>query len=166
MRTFNQWCQVAQPAARPGILHEHAEATGDDVLGVRVGEDDLDAERFGAGLDDVDRLRVRVAVEYEHVARFAVEGLGTPAPIAPPKHLVVSGIYRFVRNPMYVGVLTVIFGHFLRFGYWIILGYAGIFFLVVHSFVTLYEEPDLRKRFGTGYEEYLREVPRWVPRFK
>jgi protein-S-isoprenylcysteine O-methyltransferase Ste14 len=97
---------------------------------------------------------------------FAHKGLGTPMPIDPPKKVIVSGLYRYVRNPMYVGVLTVIFGHFLWFGYWIILGYAGIFFLVVHSFVTLYEEPDLRKRFGAGYEENLREVPRWIPRFK
>jgi protein-S-isoprenylcysteine O-methyltransferase Ste14 len=97
---------------------------------------------------------------------FAHKGLGTPMPIDPPKKVIVTGLYRYVRNPMYVGVLTVILGHFLWFGYWIILGYAGIFFLVVHSFVTLYEEPDLRKRFGAGYEEYLREVPRWIPRFK
>jgi protein-S-isoprenylcysteine O-methyltransferase Ste14 len=97
---------------------------------------------------------------------FAHKGLGTPMPIDPPKKVIVTGLYRYVRNPMYVGVLMCILGHFLWFGYWIILGYAAIFFLTVHSFVTLYEEPDLRKRFGAGYEEYLKEVPRWIPRFK
>ena len=100
------------------------------------------------------------------IFEFARSGRGTLSPADPPKELVVQGLYRYVRNPMYVGVLMCILGHFLWFGYWVILGYAGIFFLVVHSFVTLYEEPDLRKRFGAGYEEYLTEVPRWIPRFK
>ena len=97
---------------------------------------------------------------------FAKKGLGTPAPIDPPKNLVVSGLYRFVRNPMYVGVLLVITGHFLWFGYWILLPYGGLFFLATHSFVTLYEEPFLRKQFGAEYEAYLREVPRWIPRIR
>jgi len=97
---------------------------------------------------------------------FAHKGLGTPAPIDPPKNLVVSGLYRYVRNPMYVGVLIVIAGHFLWFGYWILLPYGGLFFLATHSFVTLYEEPLLRKQFGAEYEVYLREIPRWIPRIR
>lgn len=97
---------------------------------------------------------------------FAQKGLGTPAPIDPPKKLVVSGLYRSVRNPMYVGVLLVIAGHFLWFGYWILLPYGGLFFLSTHSFVTFYEEPFLRKQFGAEYEAYLREVPRWIPRIR
>ena len=97
---------------------------------------------------------------------FLVKGRGTPAPIDPPKELVVSGLYRYVRNPMYVGVLLVIIGHFLWFGYWNLLIYAGVVFIAFHSFVTLYEEPNLKQRFGAGYEDYLTKVPRWIPRFK
>ena len=97
---------------------------------------------------------------------FLVKGRGTPAPIDPPKELVVSGLYNYVRNPMYVGVLLVIIGHFLWFGYWNLLIYAGVVFIAFHSFVTLYEEPNLKQRFGAGYEDYLTKVPRWIPRFK
>lgn len=94
---------------------------------------------------------------------FLVKGKGTPAPIDPPKHLVVAGLYRYVRNPMYVGVLLVLLGHFLYFGYWALLIYSGLFFVAVHTFVTRYEEPHLRKLFGTEYEDYCQRVPRWIP---
>ena len=67
---------------------------------------------------------------------------------------------------MYVGVILILIGHFLWFGYWGLLIYAGVFFIVVHSFVTLYEEPNLRQRFGASYEDYLQKVPRWIPKFK
>jgi len=97
---------------------------------------------------------------------FLVKGRGTPAPIDPPKELVVSGLYRYVRNPMYVGVLLVIIGHFLWFGYWNLLIYAGVVFIAFHSFVTLYEEPTLKRKFGAAYVEYCRHVPRWIPRLR
>jgi protein-S-isoprenylcysteine O-methyltransferase Ste14 len=97
---------------------------------------------------------------------FVQKGQGTPAPVEPPKELVVSGLYHYVRNPMYVGVLMVILGHFFWFGYWSLLLYAGIFLLIVHIFVTLYEEPHLKETFGETYENYLQRVPRWIPRFK
>ncbi len=97
---------------------------------------------------------------------FVQKGKGTPAPIDPPKELVVSGLYRYVRNPMYVGVLIILIGHFLWFGYWGMLVYAGLFLILVHLFVTLYEEPNLKGRFGAAYEKYLNEVPRWLPRFR
>jgi len=95
---------------------------------------------------------------------FVQKGKGTPAPIDPPKELVASGLYRYVRNPMYVGVLSVIFGHILWFGYWNLLIYALIIFTAFHLFVTQYEEPNLKRRFGASYEEYLNKVPRWIPR--
>lgn len=95
---------------------------------------------------------------------FLKQGRGTPAPIEPPKELVAVGFYRHVRNPMYVGVLALILGHFLWFGYWNLLIYAGLVFLAFHTFVTFYEEPNLKKRFGASYEEYCRQVPRWIPR--
>ena len=97
---------------------------------------------------------------------FLRQGRGTPAPIDPPKELVAAGFYRYVRNPMYVGVLAMILGHFLWFGYWNLLMYALVVFLAFHIFVTSYEEPTLKKKFGASYEEYLRRVPRWIPRLR
>jgi protein-S-isoprenylcysteine O-methyltransferase Ste14 len=97
---------------------------------------------------------------------FVQKGKGTPAPIDPPKELVLSGLYRYVRNPIYVGVFLILIGHFLWFGYWSLLAYAGFFPIPVHLFVTLYEEPDLKKRFGSAYQAYLGKVPRWIPRFQ
>jgi len=97
---------------------------------------------------------------------FTFKGRGTPAPIDPPRELVVSGLYNYVRNPMYVGVLFVIIGHFLWFGFWNLLIYAAVVFIAFHSFVTFYEEPTLKRKFGAAYEDYLKRVPRWVPRIK
>ena len=97
---------------------------------------------------------------------FLVKGHGTPAPIDPPKELVATGLYCYVRNPMYVGVLLVILGHFLWFGNWGLLAYGLFFFLATHLFVLFYEEPHLRKTFGATYEEYFSRVPRWIPRFQ
>lgn len=97
---------------------------------------------------------------------FLVKGKGTPAPIEPPKELVVSGLYKFVRNPMYDGVLLVILGHFLWFGYRGILIYVFVVFIAFTLFVILYEEPHLTSTFGEAYENYLRDVPRWLPRIK
>lgn len=96
---------------------------------------------------------------------FLTKGLGTPAPIEPPKKLVITGLYRYVRNPMYVGVLLTILGHFLRFGYWGVLLYTLLVWTAFHLFITFYEEPNLRSRFGESYETYLKNVPRWIPRF-
>jgi protein-S-isoprenylcysteine O-methyltransferase Ste14 len=97
---------------------------------------------------------------------FLVQGRGTPAPIDPPKEMVATGFYRYVRNPMYVGVLAIIIGHFLWFGYWNLLIYATIVFVAFHAFVMYYEEPTLKRKFGAPYEDYLRKVPRWIPRFR
>src|SRR5688500_2230460 len=88
---------------------------------------------------------------------FLTQGRGTPAPIDPPKELVATGFYRYVRNPMYVGVLAVIFGHFLWFGYWNLLAYALLVFVLFNTFVTYYEEPTLKRKFGASYEDYLRK---------
>src|SRR5829696_6944501 len=96
--------------------------------------------------------------------RFVIEGLGTPAPVAPTEHLVVGGVYRYVRNPMYIAVLAVIAGQALFIGKPAILLYAALFWAVVASFVRLYEEPALTQRFGDEYREHKRTVPAWVPR--
>lgn len=97
---------------------------------------------------------------------FTFKGRGTPIPTDPPKELVITGPYQYVRNPIYVGVLSIFLGHFLWFGYWALLLYAVLAFIGVHFFVISYEEPTLKRKFGTSYEEYLKKVPRWIPRFK
>jgi protein-S-isoprenylcysteine O-methyltransferase Ste14 len=96
--------------------------------------------------------------------RFAIEGLGTPAPVLPTKHLVVTGWYRHVRNPMYVAVIALILGQALLFTDWRLLAYAAAVWLGFHAFVTQYEEPALRETFGEDYEVYCRGVSRWSPR--
>jgi protein-S-isoprenylcysteine O-methyltransferase Ste14 len=96
---------------------------------------------------------------------FAVRGLGTPAPIAPTKFLVVGGLHRYVRNPMYIGVALVILGQAALFRAPHLAEYAALMLLIAHLFVIFYEEPTLRRQFGESYEEYRRTVPRWIPRF-
>lgn len=97
---------------------------------------------------------------------FLKQGRGTPAPIDPPKELVAAGFYRHTRNPMYVGVLLIIVGHFLWYGFWYLFFYAAFIFLAFNTFVAYYEEPTLRKKFGAAYEEYCQRVPRWFFIFK
>jgi protein-S-isoprenylcysteine O-methyltransferase Ste14 len=97
---------------------------------------------------------------------FAVAGRGTPAPIDPPKALVARGLYRVVRNPMYLGVLLVLLGESVVFGSWALLRYAVLVWLCFHLFVVLYEEPALRRKFGASYEDYCRRVWRWTPRWR
>jgi protein-S-isoprenylcysteine O-methyltransferase Ste14 len=97
---------------------------------------------------------------------FVQKGKGTPAPIEPPKELVVSGLYNHVRNPMYVGIASILIGYFLWFGFWSLLMYTAVVVIAFHSFVTLYEEPNLRQRFGAAYDDYLKRVSRWIPRLK
>ena len=98
--------------------------------------------------------------------RFVVEGLGTPAPIAAPERLVVGGLYRYVRNPMYVAVLTVIVGQALILGQLVLLPYAAAFWVITAAFVRWYEEPALTRRLGADYEAYRRAVPAWRPRLR
>jgi protein-S-isoprenylcysteine O-methyltransferase Ste14 len=105
-----------------------------------------------------------VIVLLQAFARFAVEGLGTPAPVAPTQRLVVGGLYRYVRNPMYLAVAAVIVGQALVLARPILLPYAAAFGAAVVLFVHAYEEPTLRRRFGESYEEYRRAVPAWWPR--
>ena len=97
-------------------------------------------------------------------ARFALQGLGTPAPIAPTQNLVVTGLYRYVRNPIYVAVVAVILGQAVLFADWRLLGYGALIWLAFHIFVLAYEEPTLRQSYGAEYESYRANVPRWLPR--
>lgn len=99
-------------------------------------------------------------------ARFALQGLGTPAPIFPTRHLVVSGLFRYVRNPMYVAVVSLILGQGLLFGSIRVLEYGIAVWVGFFLFVVIYEEPTLRKSYGREYEEFCANVPRWIPRLR
>ena len=98
------------------------------------------------------------------VARFVNEGLGTPAPVAPTERLVVGGVYRYVRNPMYLAVGATIVGQALLLGQFGLLVYAAAFGVVVFAFVRVYEEPTLSAQYGSSYDAYRRAVPGWLPR--
>jgi protein-S-isoprenylcysteine O-methyltransferase Ste14 len=105
-----------------------------------------------------------LAVLIQAFVRFVVEGFGTPAPVAAPERLVVGGVYRHVRNPMYVAVLAAIVGQALLLGRLGLLLYAAVAWLIAAAFVRWYEEPALTRRFGADYEAYRRAVPAWWPR--
>ena len=106
------------------------------------------------------------AVVVSAFARFVMEGLGTPAPVAPTENLVVGGLYRYVRNPMYVAVASVIIGQALLLGQPVLLLYATLFMAVVAAFAHLYEEPTLHERYGAEYDAYRESVPAWYPRLR
>lgn len=110
-------------------------------------------------------IGVGVVVVVESFGRFAVEGIGTPAPVFPTQRLVVRGFYRYVRNPMYVAVVSIILGQALLLGDPHLITYAVLPWLAAHVFVLTYEEPTLRRSFGAEYETYCAHVGRWIPRF-
>jgi protein-S-isoprenylcysteine O-methyltransferase Ste14 len=128
----------------------------------------------GAPLLGITSLRVvgvllvaaGLPVLLDSFARFALQGLGTPAPILPTQHLVVSGLFRYVRNPMYVAVLSLIFGQGLLFGSIPVIEYGVAVWVAFYLFVLVYEEPTLRKSYGGEYEEFCANVPRWIPRLR
>jgi protein-S-isoprenylcysteine O-methyltransferase Ste14 len=105
-----------------------------------------------------------IVILLEAFLRFALQGIGTPAPIFPTKHLVVTGPYRFVRNPMYVAVVSLILGQALIFGDIRIFVYGLCAWFVAHLFVMTYEEPTLRRSFADDYAVFSAHVPRWIPR--
>ena len=109
-------------------------------------------------------LVVTLPVLVSAFVRFVRDGLGTPAPVAPTERLVVSGAYRYVRNPMYLAVIGAIVGQALLLWQTVLLGYGALVAFLMASFVRLYEEPVLQQRFGEAYEAYRRAVPGWLPR--
>ncbi|HEY2943862.1 MAG TPA: isoprenylcysteine carboxylmethyltransferase family protein [Vicinamibacteria bacterium] len=111
-------------------------------------------------------IAIGLPVLLESFARFALEGRGTPAPVFPTQRLVVSGLYRYVRNPMYLAVLSIILGQALLFGSGTIVGYGALVGLGFHLFVLLYEEPTLRRTYGEEYARYRAHVRRWRPRLR
>src|SRR5438128_5914318 len=117
----------------------------------QVGDAWLPAQVLGGVL-----LLAGAAVLVRSFARFVSEGRGTPAPVAPTQRLVVGGLYRYVRNPMYVAVLATILGQALLLGRWVLLGYALVVFVAVYGFVRLYEEQELARVYGAQYDDYRR----------
>jgi protein-S-isoprenylcysteine O-methyltransferase Ste14 len=117
--------------------------------------------RFAGGM----LLTLGVIGLLDSFARFALQGVGTPAPVFPTRHLVVTGLYRYVRNPMYVAVVSTILGQGLILGNMTLLEYGALVWLLFHLFVLVYEEPTLRASFGSEYKVFCAEVPRWIPRF-
>jgi protein-S-isoprenylcysteine O-methyltransferase Ste14 len=111
-------------------------------------------------------LVLGAAVLVQAFARFAIEGRGTPAPAAPTEHLVIGGLYRHVRNPMYLAVVAVIAGQGLALGQPVLLAYGAAVWVTVASFARWYEEPALARQFGEQYEAYRRAVPAWRPRLR
>src|SRR3954471_8215145 len=99
-------------------------------------------------------------------ARFVREGVGTPAPVAPTEHLVVGGLYRWIRNPMYVAVVSCAAGQAALFGDTALLAYAAGLLALFVAFVKGYEEPTLQRQFGAEYTAYCRAVPGWWPRVR
>src|SRR5207247_11030622 len=97
-------------------------------------------------------------------ARFALQGLGAPAPIAPPRNLVVTGLYRYVRNPIYVAVVAIVLGQAVLLGDWRLIVYGALWWLVFHVAVVAYEEPTLERTFGRGYEAFRAAVRRCIRR--
>jgi protein-S-isoprenylcysteine O-methyltransferase Ste14 len=97
---------------------------------------------------------------------FAHSGRGTLSPVDPPRELVVRGLYRYVRNPMYLSVTAIVLGEVLLTGSRGLLLYWVVWFVLVNLLVTGYEEPGLRRRFGQSYEDYTRKVGRWIPRIQ
>lgn len=109
-------------------------------------------------------MAAALPVLLESFARFALQGLGSPAPVFPTQHLIVKGFYRYVRNPMYVAVVSMVLGQGLLFGNLYLLIYGFFAWLVTFLFVLTYEEPTLRRTFGAEYDTYRANVPRWIPR--
>jgi protein-S-isoprenylcysteine O-methyltransferase Ste14 len=109
-------------------------------------------------------LLVGLGVILRCFADFIYRGRGTPAPYDPPRELVVAGLYRYVRNPQYLGVVLVILGEALLTGMAVLLGYFAIMAVGYHLFVRYYEEPTLGRLFGGSYTRYQESVPRWLPR--
>lgn len=118
--------------------------------------------RFAGGI----LLALGLAGLLECFGRFALKGIGTPAPVFPTRYLVITGMYRHVRNPMYIAVVATIFGQALLFGNVALLEYGALVWVLFHLFVLTYEEPTLRSTFGAEYDSFCAQVPRWIPSFK
>ena len=124
---------------------------------------DADPQPFVLRILGVALLLVGGALVVETTARFALQGRGTPAPWAPPERFVERGSYRFVRSPMYLGVILLILGQALLLGREILYAWAVVAWVIFELSLVTWEEPQLRRRFGESYDDYRRRVRRWLP---
>jgi protein-S-isoprenylcysteine O-methyltransferase Ste14 len=129
------------------------------LIVTRLNSGDLDGSIF-VGISGLSLTFVGVAIYFLCAWEFA-QARGTPAPIDPPRELVIKGLYRYTRNPMYIGVMFILFGESVLFLSGPILVYAGLMFVVFELFIVFYEEPTLTRLFGRAYEQYRATVPRW-----
>ncbi|MCI0746278.1 MAG: isoprenylcysteine carboxylmethyltransferase family protein [Verrucomicrobia subdivision 3 bacterium] len=125
-----------------------------------------DRWRGGGSALGIVPLLIGLVILVRCVRDFYVAGKGTLAPWDPPKHLVVIGLYRFVRNPMYVGILLLLAGWAWLAGSPLLIGYMVLLAIAFHLRVVLYEEPRLGRQFGAEWTAYAASVPRWIPRFR
>ena len=109
-------------------------------------------------------LAVGAGVFFWSVLAFLTTGKGTPDPNRPPSELVVHGLFRLVRNPMYIGVVTTIAGEALLFLSPVLVAWAALVLVAFHLRVVVYEEPTLARTFGVAWDDYRQRVPRWLPR--
>lgn len=130
----------------------------------RSGRPSIWLEGFPLRLIGAMLLTAGAMILFDSFARFAIEGLGTPAPPMPTRKLIVSGLYRHVRNPIYVAVLSLIFGQALLWADASVLAYGALIGAGFHLFVILYEEPTLMRVFAAEYAMFQANVPRWIPR--
>lgn len=144
----------------PGVIAGYVPAM---FFGLRPSRVDLSSSAALAGLSLVIVGGVLlIACIYE----FARSGRGTLSPVDPPQELVVRGLYRYVRNPMYLSVTLVLLGEALLIDSWALAVYWAVWFAWVNVFVIAYEERTLRHQFGASYDVYTRQVRRWVPNFR
>lgn len=134
------------------------------VIPSRLAPADAEFSLRGFGVLGVLLIALGAALYFWCAWDFAWTGRGTPAPVDPPRLLVARGPYRVVRNPMYAGVLFVLFGESIAFASGVLAQYALGAWLLFHLLVVFYEEPTLGRKFGASYEDYRRAVPRWIPR--
>lgn len=117
---------------------------------------------FGQEILGMFLVFIGIAIVFYSTVLFFHFGKGTPVPIDPPKKLVAKGLYKYSRNPIYIGYVGILLGEFLIFGSLLLLIYVSVTFLFIHLFIIYYEEPRLRKRFGKSYDEYTLKTPRWL----
>lgn len=127
-----------------------------DALGLSLGP-----ERYLG----IPLIILGIIVYLASAGAFAIIGRGTPAPIRPTGKLVIQGLHHYVRNPMYIGVLSVLLGESLWFQSGLVLLYTAFIMTVFNAFIHLYEEPTLRRTYGEEYLQYCESTPRWIPRF-
>jgi protein-S-isoprenylcysteine O-methyltransferase Ste14 len=129
-------------------------------------EKDLSVKYFSALVVGLALMTLGLLIIIPNIINFITIGKGTLAPWSPTKRLVITGMYRYVRNPMIIGVLIVLIGESTAILSLPVFIWAIIFFIINNIFFLLYEEPNLEKKFGATYKNYKKNVPRWLPRLK